>query len=404
MSGTWQWDDESNGWKDYDSSIQLRLTALRPCGFIVVKLFGSDYTIDFKKMTQTKNSTKYTRTIRFVEDFVPAKAKQELPQGNFAIAKDGPTFKTTKRDMFGVPLKSRSAGWQQKRVLVAHNSVQVSVSGGTHRSSSAGQKNMHTMYTEVAGGEKFDHRGLDRTHSMRPATLQGAAPASTQIRQLSTDSQHFKRIVKRFQKKWRGTKYGDKTPEVIGVAEIMMNKKAHARYTSYANRVQLKMPAALERTKSMKEIGVKPGPGNTVYKFHATPCECDLMFRKEATPGVLTLCRKPSCGMCRIMEGDFDIGRAGTASGLLIGPGIYFTNNPHKADGYGNTGVMARTQAGLLSCKHMFLCDVVTGKQHHIARHQVFQRPPADHHSVVLDASPSNLQQDEVSLDSNGSL
>jgi hypothetical protein len=38
------------------------------------------------------------------------------------------------------------------------------------------------------------------------------------------------------------------------------------------------------------------------------------------------------------MEGDFDVGRSGKAAGSLLGPGIYFTSNPHKADGYGNTG------------------------------------------------------------------
>jgi hypothetical protein len=43
----------------------------------------------------------------------------------------------------------------------------------------------------------------------------------------------------------------------------------------------------------------------------------------------------------------------------------------------------------------MFLCDVVTGKQHHVSRHQVFQRPPAGFDSVVLDANASNKMQDE---------
>jgi hypothetical protein len=403
----WQWDDESNGWKDYDAQMQHTLNELKksPVGMygIDVRIHGNTYHIDLVAMQQRKTTTRYVRKIRYFEPplsvvkpptGVPA---GQLPKaGVWSIAKKGPQFNQLACDVFGVPLPQPLVSAHAIRAsIIAHNSVDVSVRGGESDGIVTGVGGLNqVMYTEVVNGDEKHFRteggGANKIHSMRATTFEeGAAPARTKIRQLNPESQHFKRVVKRFQKKWHGSKYSSKTPEVIGVAEISMNKKAHGRYDSYAARVQTKMPATLVRTESMVEMGVKPGPGNTVYKFHATPCECDLMFRREAKEEELTLCNKPTCGMCRcgdgdrhdtnttlltqylhdtaytiltrhclhntyttltrhcahntytvhrIMEGDFDVGRSGKAAGSLLGPGIYFTSNPHKADGYGNTG------------------------------------------------------------------
>jgi len=91
-------------------------------------------------------------------------------------------------------------------------------------------------------------------------------------------------------------------------------------------------------------------------------------------------------GAAGITDTDFQLKRAGTAHGMLFGPGIYLSESCMKADEY--TKPDARGYLPLILCRvllgHINYCDAVDPRRH-LRAIETSCRPGGGHHSVLGD-------------------